>query len=106
MQINEGDLLMLKRDARIPGEVIVNAVATSVTHKDENNVECKLIINMLERRSHIFIPRTKGSTGWSKLCLVAHVYPLSRKDQKEKGLNMKNVWGDYDVIEIIKAKEQ
>ena len=106
MKINEGDLLILKKDKAIKESLIVNAIATSVTHKDENNVECKLIINMLERRSHVFVPRTTGPTGWSRLCIVAHIYPLSRKDQKEKGLNMKNVWGDYDVIEIIKAKEQ
>ena len=102
MQINKGDLLLLKRShTNIGDQAPIHALVVIKTKWDETNCECKLLINMLERMSHVFIPAGRN---WTKTKVVAHIFAPSRKEQKEKGVNIGNVWGDYDVIQIIKGE--
>lgn len=106
MEINEGDLLMLERinvSASIHIRCCALVVKKSFAYYGVEQCECVLLINGLERRSHIFVPRGRS---WSKTKIIAHVFAPTRKEQKEKGLNIGNVWGDFDIIEIIKAKEE
>ena len=103
MQINEGDLLILKRSVSMTYEeknihalVIDKTFAYGVEH-----CECTLLINQLERRSHIFVPQGRG---WAKIKTIAHIFAPTRKEQKEKGLNIGNVWGDFDIIQVIRGE--
>tara|TARA_B100000035_G_scaffold142613_1_gene121396 strand:+ start:1484 stop:1795 length:312 start_codon:yes stop_codon:yes gene_type:complete len=103
MKVNEGDLLVLGR-INVPESMQIQGVYALVVKKhfvDNCNCECSLLINGLERKSHIFMPR---AWQWNKI--IAHVFAPTRKEQKEKGLNIGKVWGDFDIIEIIKAKEK
>ena len=108
MEINEGDLLMLER-INVPASIHIRCCALVVKKHlfsltgNPCHWECSLLINGLERKSHIFIPRGRY---WQKNKIIAHVFSPTRKEQKEKGLNIGNVWGDFDIIEIIKAKEE
>ena len=62
MQVNEGDLLILKRSVSMTYEekhVHALVVKKSFAYGVEQ-CECVLLINGLERRSHIFIPRGRS----------------------------------------------
>ena len=100
MQINEGDLLILKRSVSMTYEqenIYALVIKKTFAHGIEH-CECTLLINGLERRSHVFVPQGRS---WAKIKTIAHVFAPTRKEQKEKGLNIGNIWGDFDIIQII-----
>lgn len=120
MQINEGDLIILERSVSMTYNhqpiyaLVVKKDFTYGRSKRENastysgaslanHCECILLVNGLERRAHVFAPKGKN---WSKNKIIAHIFAPSRKEQKEKGINIGNVWGDFDIKQIIKAKEE
>lgn len=103
MQINKGDLLVLKRNLTYSSnKQTTYALVLSVENWYANGCECNVLINTLERKSHIFTP---SGINWTKKKLIAHIRTPSRKEQKEKGINIGDVWGDFDVVEIIKGEK-
>ena len=105
MQINEGDLLILERSVSMTYEhqpIYALVVKKTFVYGKSHN-ECILLVNGLERRTHVFVPKGRN---WSKTKIIAHIFAPSRKEQKEKGINIGNVWGDFDIKQIIKAKEE
>ena len=103
MQINKGDLLNLKRSVSMTyEEKNVHALVIDKTlDLGAEQCECVLLINGLERRAHVFIPRGRS---WSKTKTIAHVFAPTRKEQIEKGLNIGNIWGDFDIIQVIRGE--
>lgn len=101
MKINEGDLLMLER-INVSASIHIRCCALVVKKHfvDTPGCECSLLIDGLERKSHIFIPRGRY---WQKNKIIAHVFAPTRKEQKQKGLNIGNIWGDFDIIQIIRG---
>lgn len=105
MQINEGDLLILERSVSMTyaHQSIYALVVKKTFVHNKSHCECILLIDGLERRTHVFVPKGRN---WSKTKVIAHIFAPSRKEQKETGINIGNVWGDFDIKQTIKAKEE
>ncbi len=103
MQIDIGDLLVLERSVSMTyaHQLIYALVVKKTFVHNGSHCDCILLIDGLERRAHVFVPKGKN---WTKIKTIAHIFAPSREEQKT--INIGNIWGDFNIKQTIKVKEE